>query len=237
MIIRKETVGWHSTPDDSYFKHFAAQTIRRMPPKAKVLDVGCGVRLHPDYSSIRERASAYWGCDVDPEAGTNPALDSFVAGDFVRAPLPLSHFDLIIATYVLEHLEDPSEFFQKARYALRSPGVFAFLTPNRRHPFCTCARVVERLGIKRLTHQAYGHTEDGSDRVNEYPAYYRANTVSQIALLAEQSGFKTATFNLVAAEWKYYFPYGLRFVTRIYDKLIAERREEGHLILVGFLGS
>ncbi len=236
MIVRKEIIGWHSTPENSYFKHFAAQTTRRMPPKATVLDVGCGLKLHPHYSSIREGAGAFWGCDVDRQAGSNPALDSFVAGDFVRAPLPLSHFDFVIATYVLEHLENPIEFFQKARRALRSPGVFAFLTPNRRHPFCTCARLVERLGIKRLVHHAYGHTQDGSDRVNEYPAYYRANTISQITLLAQQSGFKSATFNLVAAEWQYYLPAGLRFVTRVYDKLIAERRQEGHLILVGFLG-
>ena len=142
-----------------------------------------------------------------------------------------------MATYVLEHLATPLDFFERARIVLREGGVFGFITPNARHPFCFFSRLVENLHLKSYAHRAYSCGGDGRFRVNDYPAYYRANTIDNIVRFAREAGFKSAYLTLFAAGWEYYFPYPLRFLAKSYDRLISNHRKEGDLILVGFLQS
>jgi SAM-dependent methyltransferase len=235
MKLSQRTLGWGQVPDEDYFRFFTAEILTALPEGATVLDAGCGRSLHPAYVPLRQRASVFWGCDPDPEARQNPALDHFVAGEFDGAKFGDRKFDLVMASYVLEHLSDPLSFFLSARSVLRPGGVFAFLTPNRKHPFCQCVRLVEGLHLKSLLRGTYGQTNDSRWRVNDYPALYRASTVQQIVGLAEKAGFSSGSLFLVSSTWQYYFPAPLRFIPRLYDRLLAERRAEGHLILVGLL--
>lgn len=206
-----------------------------MPEKAVVLDAGCGQSLLPTYLPIRRRAFAYWGCDPDPEARQNPSLDYFVPGEFDGAKFGDQKFDLVVSSYVLEHLTDPLPFFRSARSVLQPGGTFAFLTPNRKHPFCQAVRLIERLHLKSMLRKTYGKASESCWRINDYPALYRANTMVQIIRLAEKAGFSSGKLFFVPGGWDDYFPKGLSFLPKIYDRYLAAKRKEGHLILVGLL--
>jgi SAM-dependent methyltransferase len=235
MILDQRTCSWGDVPHDNYFRLFAREIESRVPGGATVLDAGCGADLHSAYHTIRARATEFWGCDPNYAAATNTALDHFVLGELASADFGSQHFDLVLASYVLEHLSDPLPFFAKARSVLKPGAWFAFLTPNRRHPFCHCVRLVERLHLKSLLHVTYGHTGAQQWRVNGYPAYYRANTVDRIRRLGQEAGFSSGSVILAASGWEYYFARPLRFIPRAYDRFLSARRSQGHLILLGFL--
>lgn len=73
-----------------------------------VLDVGCGEKPYlPFFSGI---ASSYVGIDAVP----SPSVDLVSPAE--KLPIPDEHFDLLISTQVLEHVDDPgaclSEMFR-----------------------------------------------------------------------------------------------------------------------------
>ncbi|MCX6907912.1 MAG: class I SAM-dependent methyltransferase [Verrucomicrobia bacterium] len=233
MKFSTKTLGWGQIPGDHYFQLLTTEVLAELPQNAVVLDAGCGQSLLPTYLPIRRRAFAYWGCDPDPQARQNPSLDYFVAGELDGAKFGDQKFDLVMSSYVLEHLSDPLPFFCSARSVLRPGGTFAFLTCNRKHPFCQAVRLVERLHLKSMLRTTYGEASESCWHINAYPAFYRANTMRQIFGLAEKAGFSSGKLFFVPGGWDGYFTKGLRFLPKTYDRYLAAKRKEGHLILVG----
>ena len=224
-----ETVSWGS----NYTKYFAAKILEGTSPRAAILDAGCGMKLHPFYQEFRQRARLYHGCDPNPDAANHPQLDQYYSGTLETADLGDQQFDAIVSSYVLEHLEHPTSFFRTASERLLPGGRLFFLTPNRRHPFCSCVRLVENLNLKSRFHARYGKSSETDFRINDYPAYYRANTVAKVSSLAKDAGFSAARFSLVAGGWSHYFPKVARWVPALYDRMLANRLPQGHLILIG----
>jgi SAM-dependent methyltransferase len=99
----------------------------------KVLDVGCGdghllncLRKIPGYDietcGVEMGSRAAGAAEGDGHKIFNERFET--------ADLPLNYFDLVFASHVIEHVEDPRAFALKAREVLRPGGVFAFWTPN-----------------------------------------------------------------------------------------------------------
>jgi len=119
-----------------------------------------------------------------------------------RLPFLDESFDLIVCSWVLEHLARPDMVFNEVARVLRSPdplqprsgGHFVFLAPNAWHPLVWTNRVLGRVSgrQRRLIAQLYGRVE-----VDTFPAVYRANTRGRISQLAERAGLMTVGFSLV----------------------------------------
>lgn len=63
---------------------------------------------------------------IDLNTGRRPDI----AGDLTRGwPFGAGTFDLIISTWVLEHLADPRRFFEEAAHTLRAGGVLILAVP------------------------------------------------------------------------------------------------------------
>jgi 2-polyprenyl-3-methyl-5-hydroxy-6-metoxy-1,4-benzoquinol methylase len=120
-----------------YQKRFRKLLERAAPGDgpARVLDVGCADgRLLTWYrDAIPGRTIETYGIDIGEEAveRAKQAGHIAVAGRFeVDKELPDGTFDLIVASHVIEHVDDPVGFARRAAELLKPGGVFMFATPN-----------------------------------------------------------------------------------------------------------
>ncbi|MDR2515939.1 MAG: class I SAM-dependent methyltransferase, partial [Spirochaetaceae bacterium] len=104
--------------------------LRKSAPPPHVLDVGCatGALL----LRLRDRGWRVTGVEISPSA-------EYARGerllDVRSLPLEENHFpgesfDLILASHLIEHLNDPGSFVREARRLLRPGGRFLVTTPN-----------------------------------------------------------------------------------------------------------
>ncbi|MFQ6000512.1 MAG: class I SAM-dependent methyltransferase, partial [Anaerolineae bacterium] len=113
------------------YKHsgsiFEGLVKRHLTPKARVLDAGCGrggvielyagkvgqaVGLDTDLTSLREHR----------------CLKQLVAGSLAAMPFPGDLFDVILCTWVVEHLEEPDAVFREMARVLNKRGHLLLLT-------------------------------------------------------------------------------------------------------------
>ena len=108
-----------------------------------ILDFGAGrgAWVHDETSEYRKkcrnfkgRVKKVIGCDVDDAVLSNPSLDeafAFVPG--TALPLTDNSMDIIIADYVLEHIEDPVWFVREIERLLAPGGYLCARTPSKYH--------------------------------------------------------------------------------------------------------
>jgi ubiquinone/menaquinone biosynthesis C-methylase UbiE len=169
--------GWQSSGD--VFEGLVREAIT---PATHWLDVGGGrgglvekrhadvrtaTTLDPDLASLLEhRAHA-----VPRTCGLAEAL-----------PYPANTFELITATWVLEHLPDPASVFREVHRVLKPGGQFIFLTPNGYHPLLAANRLskllprLQRLLVPKLY---------ARDEADTFPVQYRANDARTLTRLCE----------------------------------------------------
>ena len=141
--LRKVTAGlrpfgesvWPGVRNDLFVAHesiyrFASPYARG----ASVLDAGCGT----GYGSrilAEAGASDVLGVDIDPlsiafaRRRFATATLGFRKADCQRLTFPPSHFDLVFASNLLEHLERPASFVSTAFETLRPGGKALFAVP------------------------------------------------------------------------------------------------------------
>jgi SAM-dependent methyltransferase len=99
-----------------------------LAPRApvRVLDIGCGVK--PYYPYFAAVASDYVGLDLGP----GPAVD--VVGRAEELPFDDGSFDAVLATQILEHVEDPPRVIREVRRVL-GPGGVAMISTHGTFPY------------------------------------------------------------------------------------------------------
>ncbi len=158
-------------------------TIRAwLPPDGRVVDMGCGrggvleqldnavthpIGLDPDWLSLHEHRMS-----------TLPRAVALAEA----LPLKANSLDLVLCSWVFEHLTDPGRVFAEFQRVLRPGGRAIFLTPNGRSLVALLNRGLRPLQ-RWLVPKLYGRAE-----VDTFPVCYRANTSGTIRRLAAQSG-------------------------------------------------
>jgi SAM-dependent methyltransferase len=170
--------GWHSSGE--VYESFVRRYI---DPAAAVLDLGCGAGGVMELFSARVALSA----GIDPHwpslrGNRDPTLRRAQA---VADALPFrgATFDLIVCSWVLEHVREPGRMFAEVRRALKPGGHFVFLTPNAANTVTRINRLVPRLAQARLVRALYGRAEDDT-----FEVVYRANTLEALSRLAAGVG-------------------------------------------------
>ncbi len=157
-----------------------------LAPSSRVLDLGCG------RGGVVERlgGTGHWiGCDPDWHSLKEHRYAQLPRGQARSECLPFANasFDVVIASWVLEHLPQPERTFGEIARVLRTGGRFFFLTPNLRHPIPRLSQGLGRLKRlqKKLVTAVYRRTA-----ADTFPVYYRANTMKQITCLAVPVGLQ-----------------------------------------------
>ncbi|GIU93812.1 MAG: hypothetical protein KatS3mg012_0269 [Gaiellaceae bacterium] len=108
------------------------QILALVPPRARVLDVGCsaGTLARP----LVEKGCSVIGIERDPVAAARAreVCDDVMVADIETAHLPFARrsFDAIVCADVIEHLRDPVAVLRRLHPLLRPGGTLALSTPN-----------------------------------------------------------------------------------------------------------
>lgn len=178
--------------------HYEDSLSERLEENARWLDLGCGKRVLPPFRSEAEkalidRAVRVVGVDLSfDQVARHESIEWRVVASGDRLPFPAEHFDLVTANMVVEHLETPTNCFREVHRVLRPGGLFLFHTPNAKAYGPRLARNLPNLLKRSLVRVLEGRTSD-----DVFPAFYRANTPSDVASLAQNTGFEPEAIETV----------------------------------------
>lgn len=150
----------------------------------RVLDVGCG---HSDLLAPElDRARRAVGIDPDHASlVANDVLGARVAAAGERLPFRTGSFDLVVLTWVLEHLERPVAAFREIRRVLDDGGRVAFVTPNAWNYNAWLIRAVPNALHPAFTRRLYGRPAGDT-----FPTRYRFNAPGRIDRTLRAIGFE-----------------------------------------------
>jgi SAM-dependent methyltransferase len=134
-----------------------------------------------------------------------------------QLPFPSSTFDLVITSWVLEHLPRPSLAFAEAARVLRPGGHLITLAPNGWHPVALLNRLLawSRLLRSYLVPRLYGRAE-----ADAFPVHYRASTPRRLRQLAAEAGLTPIAIRTISDPTYLAFSNGLFAVSRRLEQLL-----------------
>lgn len=206
-----------------------------LPPDGSgcALDIGCGQGLDRSVDlqrSIADRCTLI-GVEPDPAVSPDPCLAEVHRCRFERADLPPDAFDAAYSVMVLEHIDSADAFWAQVRHCLKPGGVFWGLTVDARSVFALASQTMEKLRVKDAYLSRVGGRR-GSDRYENYPTYYRANSPRAIA--RHTPGFASRQFVSLhrRRQMHYYVPPRFRFAMTALDAAILTLGLPGSVLLV-----
>jgi SAM-dependent methyltransferase len=195
---------------------FYARVRSLIDHTSTVLDVGCGrgaaaeddIRVRREMRTLRGYAGRVLGIDVDAAAAGNPLIDEFRLITEPGWPISTGAIDLIVADWVLEHVDDVAGFFAECRRVLRPGGYLALRTANLLSYVGLAARIVPN-GLHRAALRVAGNGKRNDD---VFETRYHCNTVWRLRAALQRHGFLACVYGyesephyLGFAGWAYRF--------------------------------
>ena len=149
-----------------------------------IVDVGCGLQSWALAASGIENGEKI-GVDPDPDAMSNKDVDRVVIAPADHIPLPDATADLVISSYLLEHVENPSQALREFARILKPGGRLIVWTPNKYN----YAIALSSLTPCWLHNWARRLAKPGASKDN-CPTFYRANTPRGLKRLMRNAGLE-----------------------------------------------
>ena len=184
------------------------QDAMRIFEQPTVLDIGCGHGIDGEknlQSKIADAATKMWGVEPDTEIQNNDCFDVIYPDFMEQAPVPPNSVHVAYCSFVIEHIANPTVFFSKIHDSLVDGGIFLGMTDYRWSPFCFASQMMETLRIKNF-YLNCTRGKRGVDRYENYPTYYRANSIRQIKKTAPAFRKSLYSFWHRYGELNYYLP-------------------------------
>lgn len=140
------------------------------------------------------------GLDIDERARLNPALDKVMVYDGGVFPVKDESYDIIVADYVMEHVENPLLMISEIQRVLKPGGHFVFRTPNNYHYVSIVSRFTPHWFHLLVANRARGKTEGDID---PYATYYRFNSRRKIRAILSQSVMHEIELRMVEKQPSY----------------------------------
>ncbi|MCR9295233.1 MAG: class I SAM-dependent methyltransferase [bacterium] len=221
-------LAYHDQNRSGFQHYFAERLSQENGIRGNVLDVGCGPSLHPRLQPLKNLWQSLDGLDPnEEEVEMHPDLRQRWAATLEEAPIPNNAYDLAYSFNVAEHVSNPAEFLAKVLSVLKPGGVYWALSNHTLHPFARIVRLIESFQLKRT------YAANTSAKVNDYPAFYRCNSVRQILKNCPPAGVRKIDFHFYPCmQWDTYFPKWLRPIPHLYDYTIGTRYARGMMIFM-----
>lgn len=167
-------------------------------PSYVVLDVGCGrgaygddrVRLRKNLRILHGKAAKVIGIDVDQGAEDNPFLDEFHLIRDDSWPADSNSIDLIVCDMVLEHIENPDQFFMEIHRVLKHSGYLCLRTPNRWGYVSLAAALIPNKYHARVI----SSVQPGRKEEDIFPTAYKCNSIGKLKSIMKKSGFDCVVY-------------------------------------------
>jgi SAM-dependent methyltransferase len=198
--------------------------------EAVVLEIGSGPE-NPSSAHVASRVACLDGLDIDERVFSNPALRKAFVYDGREFPKELADesYDLVVADYVVEHVEYPRLMLREIHRVLRTGGCFVFRTPNIYHYVSLISRFTPHSFHLAAANKARLRDEYA---VDPYPTYYRFNSRRAVRAIAREAGLRVVELRMVEKEPSY-----LKFSSLIYRCGVAYERMVNSTQSLAFLRS
>ena len=170
---------------------YARLVGKHISPDSRVLDAGCGrggvIELY--WEEVQQAV----GMDADAQSLLeHRCLQQLVRGDLAQLPFATASFDLVMCSWVLEHLERPGVVFEELARVLCAGGHLVLLAPNAWNYVTLAQRLVPGRFQRWLTRRIYGR-----DDRDTFPLAYQANTRSALDAGLGRVGLINEEFHFV----------------------------------------
>jgi SAM-dependent methyltransferase len=164
---------------------FYSRVRALLTPESRVLDFGAGrgraaedpVAYRRGLRALRGSVAEVVGVDIDEAVMSNPMVDrAVVVNNSRELPFETESFDLIVADWVFEHLDDPVEVGRELWRILKPGGWICARTPNRWGTTSIGARIVPN----RFHVAALRRVQPMRKSFDVFPTRYRLNTPKQL---------------------------------------------------------
>lgn len=179
-------------------------------PNMRVLDFGAGrgAGLQEDTCDFRRNLRVLRGkverviaCDVDEAVLDNPGADEAVVIKLNESlPFESASFDLIIADFVFEHINNPALIAAEFRRVLKRGGWICARTPNK---YCMISLVTHMIHNSRHSH-VLRWVQPERQAMDIFPTVFKLNTKRAIAAFFPHTDFENFTYRY-EAEPSYFF--------------------------------
>ncbi|GIV98521.1 MAG: SAM-dependent methyltransferase [Herpetosiphonaceae bacterium] len=153
-------------------------------PGTAILDIGCG---HADFlEKVYIKSGLAFGIDPDKQALLkNVSIPYCVVGFGGHIPFKDNTFDLVLAAWVLEHVDKPDDIAKEVYRVLKPGGKFIFLTTNIWNYNVWIIRAIPNAFHGLLVKKLYKRVEEDT-----YPVAYKFNSPKKIDRILNQVGLK-----------------------------------------------
>ena len=146
-------------PREEKLRFKKATKLAKVPPKARVLDIGCrdgSLRNYLDQSVV------YYGIDIAPQfKGENITIQDINEGTNFESDF----FDYIFCIEVLEHLKNPFFVMKEIYRVLKPEGILILSVPN---PYHFKEIIWNLFKIKDKQGHIFGWTRQNMERLADF---------------------------------------------------------------------
>ena len=154
-----------------------------------ILDLGAGraewyeddtIRCRRSLRTLKGKCKKIIAADTSFSVKQNNSVDSSVVINPNEAlPFEDGSFDLIIADYVLEHIENPKSFVTEIDRLLKTGGLFAARTPHKFSYVAIFSRLVKNKYHSKILKYVQPHRKE----IDVFPTRYKLNSLKKFDLL------------------------------------------------------
>ena len=170
--------GWSDSV--SIYKDLVSKNVDK---NTVILEAGCGFTSL--FIDEYKKAKDVIGVDISKKfLDLNKLLRKKIVSDLGNmSKVKNNSIDVIISSWVMEHLKEPEKVFSEFSRVLKKGGRVIFITPNNLNYIVflnkLISKKVRRLIVERMAENLV---------TDPMKTYYRANSVSRIKALAKKSG-------------------------------------------------
>lgn len=181
---------------------FYSRVNALLQPSSVVLDIGCGrgeygddpVLFRRKLRILKGKCKKVIGVDVDEIGEKNPFIDEFRRIESRQWPVEDQSVDLCLVDHVVEHIENPNEFFFECARVIKSGGYICIRTPNAHNYIATISRLIPN----RFHARVLGKTQERRLEKDVFPVLYRCNTKRRLKNELIKCGFESCVLGYEA---------------------------------------